>query len=764
MKASKRILGLVLALALVFSLSVAAFAKTSSAEIAAPGDDFVAFSVEAGTRTVNFTWKELKGEGEYKPFTATYAAKVNGELTTEDWTGVRLADLLTAAETKLGVKFADDYRLSAIAADGFVSVFTVGDVRDAANNYMVAAEAVSNTDGETVYPNSYARILMGDKDTMPNKANIRCITGITVTDADGAAIAAPTKAEGGDVANAVFYIAVRETAESEYKFYYYTREELEAYDNIYAFDYTDHSVDKVVYGRGAAVKNLLADLEGVTVTDTMIVQYAESDGYHADAKTPIEDSAYKDQVAWLSASHVTAGGETAAAVETVVCYDSWTVYDTPTENNVNSTEWQDADVGSGYLRAYRQRDDANSAVIKTLMGIVVSATGDVFTGKDGYTLKAQSVKGDTMQIVEPSTGKAYTSQKITGLVPGMQFGAKAPVIANAAVSGDGVQVITAGEGSAAEVVFTYTENDYLAVNDTVYTLSAFQALESAVQTPSKEEVETHGTPYGYYDAMYYRYNGVWLRSLVSGDVTVTAADGSKLEIPAADVDKYFVAFGNTQSKSDTNVSEGKRFTYTYALPKLLVPGEGTLVGEAEAKAEGNKMVTVALSDVTALTGDAPCPFTDVKSADWFAGYVMRLYNKGVVAGMTATTYEPNGTLTWGQALKLLLVGTGKMEAAPAVDADWAKPYGEKAAELGIVPETYDLNGQITRLEFCTAAAKLLELGGETAAEFPDCTDGYVGALVAKGVISGFEDGTFRPDETLNRAQIARIIDSILALG
>ena len=526
MKATKRILGLVLALALVFSLSVAAFAKTSSAEIAAPGDDFVAFSIEVGHRTVNFTWKELKGEGEYKPFTATYAAKVNGELATEEWTGVRLADLLTAAETKLGVKLADDYRLSAIAADGYVSAFTVGDVRDAANNYMVAAEAVSNADGETVYPNSYARILMGDKDTMPNKANIRCVTGLTVTDAAGAEIASPRKAEGGDVANAVFYIAVKETAESEYKFYYYTREELEAYDNIYAFDYTDHSVDKTVYGRGAAVKNLLADLEGVTVTDTMIVQYAESDGYHADAKTPIEESAYKDQVAWFAAPHVTAGGETAAAVQTVVCYDSWTVYDNPTENNVNSTEWQDADVDSGYLRAYRQRDDANSAVIKTLMGIVVSATGDVFTGKDGYTLKAQSVKGDAMQIIEPSTGKAYTSQKITGLVPGMQYGVKAPAVTNAVVSGDSVQVVTAGEGTSAEVVFTYNENDYLAVNDTVYTLTAFQALESAVQTPSKEEVEAHGTPYGYYDAMYYRYNGVWLRSLVSGDVTVTAADGS----------------------------------------------------------------------------------------------------------------------------------------------------------------------------------------------------------------------------------------------
>ena len=223
MKASKRILGMVLALALVFSLSVAAFAKTSSAGITAPGDDFIAFSIEAGTRTVNFTANELKGQRTHPPDTATYAAKVNREHTTEDWTGVRLADLLTAAETKLGVKLADDYRLSAIAADGFVSAFTVGDVRDAANNYMVAAEAVSNTDGETVYPNSYARIMRGDADSMPNQSNIRCITGITVTDAAGAAIAAPAEAGGGEVAHAGVYSAVPGTAGRADKLYYYTR-------------------------------------------------------------------------------------------------------------------------------------------------------------------------------------------------------------------------------------------------------------------------------------------------------------------------------------------------------------------------------------------------------------------------------------------------------------------------------------------------------------------------------------------------------------
>ena len=45
----------------------------------------------------------------------------------------------------------------------------------------------------------------------------------------------------------------------------------------------------------------------------------------------------------------------------------------------------------------------------------------------------------------------------------------------------------------------------------------------------------------------------------------------------------------------------------------------------------------------------------------------------------------------------------------------------------------------------------------TADAFPDCDDASVRALAASGVIAGYPDGTFGPDKTINRAEIAKII-------
>ena len=152
------------------------------------------------------------------------------------------------------------------------------------------------------------------------------------------------------------------------------------------------------------------------------------------------------------------------------------------------------------------------------------------------------------------------------------------------------------------------------------------------------------------------------------------------------------------------------------------------------------------------------PFKDVKVSSWFGKYVIDLYNDGIINGTSATTYTPDAKLSWAAALKLLLVSHGDLKSEDATGADWSKNTIAKAAELGLVAADLDGAKDISRLEFCQVAAKLNKLAeSKTESKFTDCTDGYVMALVDAKVINGMTETTFEPAASLTRAQIAKII-------
>ena len=50
------------------------------------------------------------------------------------------------------------------------------------------------------------------------------------------------------------------------------------------------------------------------------------------------------------------------------------------------------------------------------------------------------------------------------------------------------------------------------------------------------------------------------------------------------------------------------------------------------------------------------PFTDVNESDWFYEAVKSSYNKGIVQGVNATTFEPHRNLTRAEAAKMLYLG------------------------------------------------------------------------------------------------------------
>ena len=201
-------------------------------------------------------------------------------------------------------------------------------------------------------------------------------------------------------------------------------------------------------------------------------------------------------------------------------------------------------------------------------------------------------------------------------------------------------------------------------------------------------------------------------------------------------DTYY-AFAAATSKFDTGV------TLDMAVMDYITTKLKGVIGEQYAAPQGRILMN---------------PFKDVKVSSWFGKYVIDLYNDGIINGTSATTYAPNDTLTWAAALKLLLVSNGNLRAADATGADWSKNAIAKAAELGLVAADLDGAKAISRLEFCQVAAKLNKLAeSKTESKFTDCTDGYVMALVDAKVINGMTETTFEPAASLTRAQIAKII-------
>ena len=205
----------------------------------------------------------------------------------------------------------------------------------------------------------------------------------------------------------------------------------------------------------------------------------------------------------------------------------------------------------------------------------------------------------------------------------------------------------------------------------------------------------------------------------------------------ADGGDTYYAFAAATSKFDTGM------TLDVAVMEYITTELKGVIGEQYAAPQGRILMN---------------PFKDVKVSSWFGKYVIDLYNDGIINGTSATTYAPNDTLTWAAALKLLLVSNGNLKAADATGADWSKNAIAKAAELGLVAADLDGAKAISRLEFCQVAAKLNKLAeSKTESKFTDCADGYVMALVDAKVISGMTETTFEPAASLTRAQIAKII-------
>lgn len=182
-------------------------------------------------------------------------------------------------------------------------------------------------------------------------------------------------------------------------------------------------------------------------------------------------------------------------------------------------------------------------------------------------------------------------------------------------------------------------------------------------------------------------------------------------------------------------------------------------------------------------------FTDVAEDAWYHDYVYDLVYRGVVNGMTATTYEPEGKLTRAQFVKLLACSLEEAETLktyegqhPFTDSEghWAETYIAWAKDKGIVEGVsateFDPEAPITREQMATifgryALKQGIELpkSDNAAGSFPDADKiseyarEFVELMRIAGILNGYEDGTFRPQGNATRAEAAKLFSLFLSI-
>ena len=183
------------------------------------------------------------------------------------------------------------------------------------------------------------------------------------------------------------------------------------------------------------------------------------------------------------------------------------------------------------------------------------------------------------------------------------------------------------------------------------------------------------------------------------------------------------------------------------------------------------------------------PFTDVAETDWFYSDVAGAYARGLVNGMTETTYEPRSNMTLAQAVKLAacmhqLHADGAVTLTNAEgNVPWYYTYAGYALEYHILDEMplYGWDESVDRATFVRLFYRALP--ADSYAPVNDVPDGAVPdvpadagaakeiyAFYRAGILTGYTaDGVhaahaFGPGDRITRAEVATIMNRMFEPG
>lgn len=171
-------------------------------------------------------------------------------------------------------------------------------------------------------------------------------------------------------------------------------------------------------------------------------------------------------------------------------------------------------------------------------------------------------------------------------------------------------------------------------------------------------------------------------------------------------------------------------------------------------------------------------FNDLNSVEWAKEDIMFLASKGIINGKSSTEFCPNDFVTREEFCKMLVLAFDVQSANTEISFEdvnensWFYSYVKTAYENGIInginESCFGAGMFITRQDASVMASRTVKgdssntnLVFTDADGVSDYAKSSIGFMAQSGVISGFEDGSFRPMEKCTRAQAAKIIRSLM---
>ncbi|MDP4151974.1 MAG: S-layer homology domain-containing protein [Bacillota bacterium] len=204
---------------------------------------------------------------------------------------------------------------------------------------------------------------------------------------------------------------------------------------------------------------------------------------------------------------------------------------------------------------------------------------------------------------------------------------------------------------------------------------------------------------------------------------------------------------------------------------------GSTNGSGTDNGSGTEPETPTVNPPVIAAPVATSTFTDVQNT-WSEPYVGALESRHIFAGYPDGGFHPEAKIT-RQEIAVVLVKALGIESELKSDAtvnftdkdsiaDWSEPYIALLDELGIF-KGYDDGGfhpeaTLTREEFAALVARVVKqapksnpLSFSDKSSFSSWSQDNINTCSALGIVSGYEDGSFKPKEEIKRSESAVMI-------